>query len=70
MKIPTKKLSQSVQWLSHVQLNCAQKQDLHFDGSETPNIYDFEGLKAQPAGLRVQRQMEAAGRLILQGYGD
>lgn len=38
MKIPTKKL------------NCAQKQGLHLDGSETPYVYDFEGLKAQLAG--------------------
>ena len=58
MKIPTKKL------------NCAQKQGLHLDGSETPNIYDFEGLKAQLAGLRVWRQVEAAGRLVFQGYGN
>ena len=58
MKIPTKKL------------NWAQTQDLHLDGLETPNIYNFEGLKAQPAGLRVQRRVDAAGRLVFQGYGD
>lgn len=42
---------------------------VYLNGSETPNSYYFEGLKAQPAELWVQKQVEAAGSLAFQGTG-
>lgn len=49
---------------------CVQKRDIYLDGGETPKIYYFEELKAQPVELWDLKQVEATWELCLLGHRD